>query len=195
MSATTILRGAGIYLAMSAALALAEPPPAKMLSHPVPLAIARTSLLMDAINLPGFRWLDHTLRTRPTDDRTWRQIRDHAQLIAENGNLLLLRPPKGKRAGTWLDRATALRLQAVDLSDAADKHHYADTRKALVALAGACTRCHKEFHVAVEVTAFGVQPVRPTNVTIGVTPPPLPPPVPQPPEPPSPPPVPRPPLR
>jgi hypothetical protein len=188
------LRGACVFFILSAALVAADTPKRseKMLSHPVPLAIAKPKLLMDAINEPAFLWLNQTLRGRPTDNRTWQHLSDEAQLVAENGNLLLLRPPQGKKAGAWLDRATALRLQAVHLNQAADKHDFPAARKALIALTGTCTRCHKQFGVPVDVTAFDVQPIRPTKVTTNVTPPPMPPPVPQPPPPP---PVPPPPKR
>ena len=184
------LRGAlGIAL-VSALLVAADVlprPKNKDLSRPVPLAIARVKLLMDAINGPGFVQFDQVLRGQPTAAQTWQGISDRAVLMAECGNLLLLRPPRGKQAGTWLDRATELRKDAVELGNAADQHDYAAARKAVVALADSCMHCHQTFHVPVRVSAFAPQPIQPANAPATV---PLAPPLPAVPQPPPPPPPP-----
>ncbi len=193
MSSASVVRST-VWLLLAATVAMADTPQtSKTLSRPVPVAVAPVRLLMDTINAPAFRGVDRVLRARPTDDRTWNLIAEQALLVAENGNLLLLRPPRGKHGGDWLDRATELRLRAVHLSEAATAHDYDATRKAMVALGGACSQCHKQFHIPIAVAAFKLQPIRPTNVSTAVPPPPAVPPVPQPPEPPRPPAVPQPP--
>ena len=56
--------------------------------------IAETSLLMDGLNQSNYRSLEKLLKQKPADAETWTFIRGQALLIAETGNLLLLRPPR-----------------------------------------------------------------------------------------------------
>ena len=49
---------------------------------------------MDGLNLPNYRGLDKLLKQKPADADTWTFIRGQSLLIAETGNLLLLRPPR-----------------------------------------------------------------------------------------------------
>ena len=174
----------GLLLAAGLLFAADDGPPTdKTLSRPVPVAVASVRVLMDNLNGPSFQQLDHVLRSQPTAQQTWKGMAVQAVLLAEGGNLLLLRPPRGKQAGTWLDRATELRLRAVDLSQAAEKHDFATARKALKSLGESCMHCHQTFNVPVKVEAFASQPVRSTNATSNVPQAPLPPAVPQPPVP------------
>src|ERR1700737_4043838 len=69
------------------------PPPDKK-TEPRLEPYAETALLMQAINLPNFRGLEQILGRKPTGDDAWIYARGQALLIAENGNLLMLRPPK-----------------------------------------------------------------------------------------------------
>jgi hypothetical protein len=142
--------------------------------------------LMLGINLPNFRGLERRLARQPQGDESWEMVRAHALLIAENGNLLMLRPPRDGREDTWLDRATDLRAVATRLARSASNHDYARSRDDLVKLADVCNRCHRTFQVNVNISAFGDQggggapaAKQPPGV-------PQPPGIPQPPSPPSP---------
>jgi hypothetical protein len=129
-----------------------NPPPA---DKPVQLEpVAETRLLMEGLNLPNFRGLDRLLRERPKDAEAWKFVRGQALLIAEAGNLLLLRPPRSKGRQTWFSRAAELRDAGRRLAESAAARDYARSRADLVSLANTCNRCHHSFRVKVEVTPF-----------------------------------------
>jgi len=156
-------------------------PRAKMRSQPRPEPVAKTRLLMLGINLPNFRGIEERLGQSPRGD-SWDIIQGQALLIAENGNLLMLRPPRNDKEDTWLERAADLRAAATRLARAAVDQDYARSRDDLIALANVCNHCHKSFQVDVRISAFGEQSGVPA-----VPAPPRPPAVPKPPPPPRPP--------
>src|SRR5258708_205498 len=78
-------------------------PAAQMRSGPRLEAVAETRLLMDGINWPNFLGLERLLKQRPANVDAWAYIRGQALLIAENGNLLMLRPPRNEGEETWMD--------------------------------------------------------------------------------------------
>src|SRR5262249_47722707 len=71
--------------------------------------VAETKLLMEGMNLANFRGLEGLLKKKPADDEAWKFARGQALLIAETGNLLMLRPPRNQGQDAWMDRATELR--------------------------------------------------------------------------------------
>src|SRR5437763_545470 len=68
-------------------------------------AVAETKLLMEGLLQANFRGLERNLRHRPADDTAWVYARGQALLMAETGNLLLLRPPKSSGQDMWLEMA------------------------------------------------------------------------------------------
>src|SRR4029077_15296652 len=85
------------------------------LRHLPPLEpIADTRFLMQAINLPNFQGLEYLLKQRPVDANAWAYVKGQALLIAENGNLLILRPSRSQE-DRWLDLAATLRSKAARL--------------------------------------------------------------------------------
>jgi hypothetical protein len=128
---------------------------------PRPVPVAETRLLMEGINLPNYNGLERLLRERPADAEAWTFIRGQALLIAENGNLLLLRPPRTQGRDLWMDRAAELRTMAVRLARDAARQDYDHTRRDLILLADSCNRCHQSFRVATRLTPFKKQPVGP----------------------------------
>src|SRR5437660_10953444 len=75
----------------------ADPPPARAPAAQkfVPRfeAVAETRLLMEGLAHANYQGIERLLRQKPADDETWMFARGQALLIAETGNLLLLRPP------------------------------------------------------------------------------------------------------
>jgi hypothetical protein len=159
-----------------------DPSRAKMRSRPHPEPVAKVRLLMLGINLPNFQGIEQSLSQEPRGTDAWDIIQGQALLIAENGNLLMLRPPTGAKEDAWLDRAAELRSAGARLARAAVDHDYARCRDDLTRLANVCNRCHKSFQVNANISAFGEQSGIPA-----VPRPPAPPSVPQPPVPPQPP--------
>lgn len=111
--------------------------------------VADTKLLMEGINLPNFRGLEDLLRKKPADEEVWAIVRGQSFLIAESGNLLLLRPPRSGGQDAWYRRATELRTAAAALGRAAAEKDFEACRNGLTELTATCNRCHTTFRVPV----------------------------------------------
>jgi hypothetical protein len=120
--------------------------------------VADTKLLMDGLAAPNLRGLAKLLADRPADAEAWGFARGQALLLAETGNLLLLRPPR-TAAGEepWMRHASELREAGAGLARAAAAKDYAKSRTALAGVANACNRCHNTFRVPHRVDPFGVE--------------------------------------
>jgi cytochrome c556 len=122
---------------------------------PKPEAVAETKLLMEGLAASNMRGLAKSLRDKPADAEAWGFARGQALLVAETGNLLLMRPPRtatGQEA--WQTHAADLREAATTLSRAAAAKDYPKARAALAGVANVCNRCHQAFRVPHRVDPF-----------------------------------------
>jgi hypothetical protein len=141
--------GLGVLLLASP---LAGQTPAPKAAPPRLEAVAETRLLMEGLALSNYRGLDRLLKQKPNDVETWTFARGQAILIAETGNLLMLRPPKnpqGEKA--WMQQATNLREEAAILARQLGNRDYPRSVAALANLTNACNRCHQTFRVPTRV--------------------------------------------
>lgn len=122
--------------------------------------VAETKLLMEGLAHTNFRGLERILTDRPADTQAWVFGRGQALLLAETGNLLMIRPPKNQGQPLWFERATELRKQATQLALTLAKRDYAASRAGLQQVAATCNRCHQTFRIDAEITPF-VQPPPP----------------------------------
>jgi cytochrome c553 len=113
--------------------------------------VAETRLLMQGINMPNFHGLETLLQKKSLDTDAWTFARGQALLIAESGNLLLLRPPRGQGREAWFDAATDLRLTATRVARATAGRDLNATKTAFAAVAASCNRCHETFRVKVRL--------------------------------------------
>jgi hypothetical protein len=148
-------------LAVAAALLLGTPAVPQGLrvtpgAKPAPRLepVAETRLLMDGLNQANFSGLERSLKQKPANDEAWTFARGQALLIAETGNLLMLRPPKNQGQDAWMDRSRELREAATGLARATSARDFERSRTALTDVADACTRCHQTFRVPVRITPF-----------------------------------------
>jgi hypothetical protein len=115
-------------------------------------ALAETKLLMEGLALPNYRAVEkHVQGKGPEDVDTWMFARGQALLIAETGNLLLLRPPRNEGRDTWMRRAMDMRQSAGALARRLGNRDLARSRTALLDLANKCNDCHQTFRVAVRI--------------------------------------------
>jgi cytochrome c556 len=122
---------------------------------PKPEAVAETKLLMEGLAATNLRGLAKILRDKPADAEAWSFARGQALLIAETGNLLLMRPPRDASGqGTWLSHAADLRENATALSRAVAAKDYPKARASLASVANVCNRCHQAFRVQTRVDPF-----------------------------------------
>ncbi|HEY1380083.1 MAG TPA: cytochrome c [Gemmataceae bacterium] len=116
--------------------------------------VAETKLLMEGLLQANVRGLEKNLRQPPADQETWTFVRGQALLVAETGNLLMLRPPKSGGQDAWMEAAAELRTKATALAKTAAARDADGGRRALADLAGTCNRCHQTFRVNVQITPF-----------------------------------------
>jgi hypothetical protein len=139
----------------------AQPPTQPARPTPRLEAVAETRLLMEGLAQTNFRGLERLLKERPAAAEAWSFSRGQALLIAETGNLLLLRPPRNRGRDVWQERAMELRGAATALARHAAARDYERSRAALTTLAGVCNRCHQTFQVATRIVPFSEPSDRP----------------------------------
>jgi hypothetical protein len=120
--------------------------------------VAETRLIMQGINMPNFHGLEALLQKKSLDTDAWTFARGQALLIAESGNLLLLRPPRGQGRDAWFERSIDLRETATVLARTAANRDLASARTAFSSVAAVCNRCHETFRVKVQLDAPDSRP-------------------------------------
>ena len=161
MTTSTIVR-AGSLLALAFALLAAGGSAQTLRTQPQPQqknekftpkfeALAETRLLMEGMAHPNYRSLHRLLKEKPADNETWVFARGQALLLAETGNLLLLRPPRNNGRDTWMKLAMAMRDEAGELARKAAARNHVGSKAALTNVTNACNKCHQTFRVNVRV--------------------------------------------
>jgi hypothetical protein len=106
---------------------------------------------MEGMAQPNYQSVAKILRERPADVETWTFARGQAILLAEMGNLLLLRPPRNQGRDTWMREAMDMRQAAAGLARQTGNRDLERSRSAFVDLTATCNRCHQTFRVPVRV--------------------------------------------
>ena len=156
------MRRTGFWMAVGAfAVGALIGPPAQSQQAKAKVApklepVAETKLLMEGLADPNLKGVEKLLKDRPKDAAAWTYARGQALILAETGNLLLIRPPKnqGGAEETWMTGATELRTAAAKLARAAADQDFVASRAALAGVANACNHCHKNFRVQTRVNPF-----------------------------------------
>jgi len=106
--------------------------------------VATMKQLMLEIIHPSSNDIQFAANRAPTTDQEWAALKRSAMILAESGNLLIMR----NRAGDWVSESRAL----IDVGSAAYKAAESRDPSALGALAGrldaSCTSCHRKFRPA-----------------------------------------------
>jgi hypothetical protein len=115
-------------------------------------ALAETTLLMDGLAHSNYLALEKHLEGKgPRDADTWMFARGQALLIAETGNLLLLRPPRNEGRDTWMRRGMDMRQSAGELAKRLANRDLPRSRDAMTDLATKCNNCHQTFRVRTRI--------------------------------------------
>lgn len=93
---------------------------------------------------PFFHELKETMAQPPADKRAWKPVKANSLILAENGNLLMLRGPDEDK-DDWNRIAADLRDQGGLLYQAAKKRDYAVARKQYEGFVAKCNECHEQF--------------------------------------------------
>src|ERR1043165_3652697 len=106
--------------------------------------VATINEIMDAITLPYSDALLYIQRNPPQSDKDWETLQRQALMLAESGNLLMMKE-RAKNQGDWMKDARAL----VDAGMAAAKATRAKDMQAVLALneqiVNSCVPCHRKF--------------------------------------------------
>jgi hypothetical protein len=129
---------------------------------------AETRLLMEGMAHANFRSIARLLQKKPADAETWVFVRGQALLVAESGNLLLLRPPRNSGRDTWMKLGMDMRTQAGALAREVASRDWTRSKKALGDLSNACNRCHQTFRVQVRISPKYEEPERETSLDASV---------------------------
>ena len=125
-----------LALLLLASPAIAQTPPFQ--------PVATISEIMVAITLPYSDALLYIERNPPKDDRDWEMLQMQALMLAESGNLLMMKG-RAKNQGQWMKDARLL----VEAGVAAVKATRAKDMQAVLALndqiVQSCITCHTQF--------------------------------------------------
>ena len=107
--------------------------------------VASMKQLMLEVIYPASNNVLLAINREPADDKEWAEVRRGALMLAESGNLLIMR----NRAPAWVADAKLL----MDAGAAAYKAAEAKDPRALAAVADridtSCTTCHKQYRPAI----------------------------------------------
>ena len=108
---------------------------------------------MEGVAHANYQGIERNLKQKPADDATWTFMRGQALLVAESGNLLMIRPPKSDGQTVWMQRASDMRDAATTLAKHAANRDYERSKAALGDVTNTCNRCHQTFRVPVQIGA------------------------------------------
>jgi hypothetical protein len=110
---------------------------------PVPVDTSMHDFMEGVFQGP-YKRLKTAMAEEPKDNAGWKAIRSEALILAEGGNLLLLRKP-AKDAEEWVKYSVATRDAGAELFKAAKAKDFAASKKAYKAMLNHCNACHKKF--------------------------------------------------
>jgi hypothetical protein len=119
----------------------ADNPPAK--NSPMPTDASMHDFMEGVFQGP-YRRLKVAIAAEPKDNAGWKVIRSEALILAEGGNLTLLRKPE-KDTDKWTEYSIASRDAGAELFKAAKKKDFAESKKAYEKMLTSCNACHKQF--------------------------------------------------
>lgn len=93
---------------------------------------------------PPFTQLKASLSEVPKDNKVWKLVKASSLILAENGNLLMLRGPE-EDTDTWNQFAAELRDQGKLLYQAAKKRDFDSSKKHYAGFVAKCNACHETF--------------------------------------------------
>jgi hypothetical protein len=102
---------------------------------------------MEYVFQPTFKRLKPAMATAPADNKVWKAIKADALILAEAGNLLLMREPEADAADVadWIKHSVEVRGFGGDLYRAAKAKDHATARKHYEAMVENCNACHHQF--------------------------------------------------
>src|SRR5262245_25874627 len=101
MSRIRLLTLAVLTAALFTLPGTSQTPSSKGKFAPRLVPVAETKLLMEGLAHPNFQGAKNILRAEKIEKEDWTFVRGQALIIAETGNLLMLRPPNNTGQDAW----------------------------------------------------------------------------------------------
>lgn len=99
---------------------------------------------MEYVFQPAYKRLKEQMATEPKDNQGWKAIKSDALILAEGGNLLLIREVEEDQAG-WNKLSVQSRDLGAELYQAARSKDYPAAKKHYQAMLTKCNACHTQF--------------------------------------------------
>ncbi|MBL4885375.1 MAG: hypothetical protein JKY95_12670 [Planctomycetaceae bacterium] len=99
---------------------------------------------MEYVFQPTYKRLRTAMASEPTDNATWKAIKSDSLILAEGGNLLLIRKPE-KNADAWAQLSVDVREFGSNLYQAARKKDYKSAQQNYKLMLTNCNSCHDKF--------------------------------------------------
>ncbi|KAA5541427.1 cytochrome c [Roseiconus nitratireducens] len=99
---------------------------------------------MEYVNQPAFQRLKPAMASEPAGNQAWKTIKSESLVLAESGNLLLIRKPEDD-ADDWQKHSVQTRDAAAELYRAAKSKDYGAARKHYESMVQHCNACHQQF--------------------------------------------------
>ena len=99
---------------------------------------------MEYVFQPTFRRLKQAMAGTPADNQAWKSIKADSLILAEGGNLLLIRPSEDD-AADWVKHSVEVRDFGGQLYRAAKAKDEQLARKHYEAMVQNCNACHEQF--------------------------------------------------
>ena len=99
---------------------------------------------MEYVFQPTYLRLKAQMAAEPPDNKAWKAVKSDALILAEGGNLLLIRQPE-KDTKSWQDLSAQVRGLGGELYQAAKKKDYKSAHQHYKAMLIKCNACHQQF--------------------------------------------------
>lgn len=99
---------------------------------------------MEYVFQPTFRRLKESMAGTPADNQAWKSIKADSLILAEGGNLLLMRPADDD-AADWVHHSVEVRSEGGQLYRAAKSKNEKLARTHYESMVQNCNACHEQF--------------------------------------------------
>jgi hypothetical protein len=99
---------------------------------------------MEYVFLPTYERLKATMAAAPADNKGWKAVKSDSLILAEGGNLLLLRLPD-KDVQPWQELSVQTRELGNQLYQSAKKKDFPSARRHYETMLAKCNACHQRF--------------------------------------------------
>lgn len=99
---------------------------------------------MEYVFQPTYKQLQQAMKSEPQNGGDWFKVKSGALILAEGGNLILLRGPDSDREA-WSAHSVAVRESGGEMYRAAQKKDFEQASKHYRSMLNNCNACHQEF--------------------------------------------------